>query len=342
MSLFGVQRLLGMLLPCLPRPDLVNLPTSLFFAQTCLHPLSISTAWQIRPRTLIDLRTTPLHTKIDPASPLCSYWTSSRPSFRTSTKRSTSLSTFFTQSTRRPDKTLRTVHTPAAASGLRHNSTSTASPPSRSKIWHTCVLVAFVAVYFGVYLRWQRAATDLFQRHMPDWRLFMLENFTFGSRNLFEGRWWTLFTSGFSHEEGWHLLFNLLGLLSFAPPVLAVAGVPSFIGLYLGANLVAVSASAFSRVYRLTPEEHAGTYLLGASGSIYALAAVMTMVEPRATFIIFFVLPMPAWAAASGIIALESWRAIFTPDSKIDATAHLGGAVTGLLFWRFKLRKLRV
>lgn len=47
----------------------------------------------------------------------------------------------------------------------------------------------------------------------------------------------------------------------------------------------------------------------GASGSVYGVMAYFAALQPRATFLIFFVLPCPAWAAVSGLVAWDVYRA---------------------------------
>lgn len=170
----------------------------------------------------------------------------------------------------------------------------------------------------------------------------MNEHFALSLYNLQHGRWWTLFTMTFSHTDSAHLLINMVTFLAIAPSMLALTGATSFFGLYLGASLATGFASVASRWYLLPPEQLARFDAIGASGSVYALVTAFTCVHPTATFLLFVVLPTPAWAVVGGIFAYDAYRAAMTPLIRVDAAGHVGGILTGLLFWRFKLKKFRL
>lgn len=51
---------------------------------------------------------------------------------------------------------------------------------------------------------------------------------------------------------------------------------------------------------------------------------------------------MPAWVVVPGIISWDFYSAWFNPAGYIDSAGHLGGALAGLLFWRFRLKGLRL
>lgn len=50
---------------------------------------------------------------------------------------------------------------------------------------------------------------------------------------------------------------------------------------------------------------------------------------------------MPAWVVVPGILSYDLYSAWFTPAGREDSAGHLGGALAGILFWRFRLRGLR-
>lgn len=51
---------------------------------------------------------------------------------------------------------------------------------------------------------------------------------------------------------------------------------------------------------------------------------------PTQQFLLFFVLPLPAWAMIGGIFAYDAYGAIFRPGSGTDSAGHVGGILAGL------------
>lgn len=162
-----------------------------------------------------------------------------------------------------------------------------------------------------------------------------------------QGRWWTLLTSCVSHERLDHFLVNMISLSFMAPPVLALAGPTTFALLYFGAGIVSSLVSIAGK--RMVKKEN-GSALppgrsglsQGASGSVYAIMSAFACVHPTATFLVFFVIPAPAWAVVSGIFAWDLWHAARLPGGQIDSAGHVGGILAGILFWRFGLRGVRL
>lgn len=59
-------------------------------------------------------------------------------------------------------------------------------------------------------------------------------------------------------------------------------------------------------------------------------AAFYGAVFPRTTFLLFFVVPVPAWVLIPGLFAWDAYSAIFTKGSGIDSAGHVGGIIAGL------------
>ena len=73
-------------------------------------------------------------------------------------------------------------------------------------------------------------------------------------------------------------------------------------------------------------------------GSVYAVVSAIACLQPSATFLIFYVIPAPAWLCVGGLFAWELWSASFPrPHQQTDAVGHVGGLVAGFLFARFGL-----
>ena len=43
----------------------------------------------------------------------------------------------------------------------------------------------------------------------------MMQHFTSGEPNLRSGRWWTLLSASFSHQETWHFIINMATSVSY-------------------------------------------------------------------------------------------------------------------------------
>ncbi|WFD03258.1 rhomboid protease [Malassezia obtusa] len=206
------------------------------------------------------------------------------------------------------------------------------------------VLFGLNAAVFGVWWYARDSAT-----RYGDLRLyrFMMRNFTSGEPNLREGRWWTLLTACFSHQELPHFAFNMLTFAFTAPALLPIVGAPQLLTLYVGAGLAA-SLTGIVWPYIVDPILH-GEHKslgrrryglsLGASGSVYALLSAFASLRPHATFLVFYVVPVPARMCVAGILAWELYAASFpSKGNHIDSVGHVGGLLAGLLFARGWMR----
>lgn len=114
--------------------------------------------------------------------------------------------------------------------------------------------------YHGV-LAWQPEQTAPHDAHMD----FMYNHFTCSVENLVAGRLHTLVTSGFSHEDFWHLAGNMFALCLFGFRSCAALGPLAFFGLYIAGGFAASSAHVMQSLYhgctspRLTSAELRGT-----------------------------------------------------------------------------------
>ncbi|KAN0060430.1 hypothetical protein ACQY0O_007760 [Thecaphora frezii] len=208
------------------------------------------------------------------------------------------------------------------------------------------LLYTLIALNAAVFFAWQYAQHSLERYRDPRAALFMMANFLSGEANLLAGRWWTLVTSCISHRDVGHYMINMLGLFFMAEPVMAVVGNATFLALYFGAGVASCVVSLlWHRVvdpWMNKGGRGTGGYSLGASGSVYAIMTTFACMQPHATFLLFFVLPVPAWLCVSGIFAHDLYSAAMTPGSTTDAAGHVGGILAGILFWRFGMRGFRI
>jgi membrane associated rhomboid family serine protease len=141
-----------------------------------------------------------------------------------------------------------------------------------------------------------------------------------------ENRYYTWVSSGFVHASFTHLLFNMLTFFFFGPPLERVLGTPQFLLLYL-AGLILSEVRTYMQ-HRNDPRYAA----LGASGAVSTvLFASIVFFPQQSIFILPVPVPIPAPLFGIGYLAY-SWYLSRHAQDGVNHTAHIDGAVTGLLF----------
>ncbi|KAF8845659.1 rhomboid-domain-containing protein [Paxillus ammoniavirescens] len=199
------------------------------------------------------------------------------------------------------------------------------------------IFYGIIAVNVGIYLAWQSAVTTY--RTMGDTTLlvFLRDNFLVDMRNVSAGRLWTLLTACFSHRDTSHALFNGLTFYFMAPAVMQLLGNKRFLGLYfLGGISASLASLAWNRFFR-----HENVSSHGASGAIMATLAFYSCAFPRNTFLIFFVIPCPAWIFLPGVLLYDGWRSFSDRRTTTDSAGHVGGLLSGVGYylWKFAVRR---
>ncbi|HEY8537801.1 MAG TPA: rhomboid family intramembrane serine protease [Steroidobacteraceae bacterium] len=136
----------------------------------------------------------------------------------------------------------------------------------------------------------------------------------------------TIVTSGLVHGDLMHLLFNMITFYFFAFHLERFIGTFLFVVLYAAGLIV-------SHVGTYMKHKHDPNYAcLGASGAISAvLFASIVFYPQQRLFIIPIPVPIPAPLFAVAYLAYTYW-ASKQPHGRINHDAHLGGALTGLVF----------
>ena len=111
--------------------------------------------------------------------------------------------------------------------------------------------------------------------------MWISDNMVLSSKNVREGRYWTLLSHTFMHANPGHLVFNMLGVWSFGQPMAMLWGVPAFITLWIGAGFTGGLTSL-----ALQKEENVRRRYIGASGSVLGLSVAMACQFPRSKMII--------------------------------------------------------
>ncbi|MEV0526894.1 rhomboid family intramembrane serine protease [Streptomyces sp. NPDC050439] len=125
------------------------------------------------------------------------------------------------------------------------------------------------------------------------------------------GQWYRLVTSMFTHQEIWHIAFNMLGLWWLGGPLEAALGRARYLALYLLSGLAGGALT-----YVIDSPSQAS---LGASGAIFGLLGATAVLMRRLNY------------DMRPVIALLALNMLFTFTwNGIAWEAHVGGLVAGV------------
>ena len=157
-------------------------------------------------------------------------------------------------------------------------------------------------------------------------------------------RVWTLLSHAFLHSTQFplHVVGILFALYFLGRELLPMLGPKRFLGLFVAATVV--GGMAWSAVHWRLAD---GEMLFGAMAAVDALFIVFACFFPnqQLSFLLFFLVPVTLRPkhVALGLVAFDVLSMAFYEipgaplpfDMKIASSAHLGGMVVGLLYYRF-------
>ncbi|WP_308986012.1 rhomboid family intramembrane serine protease [Thalassobacterium sedimentorum] len=166
---------------------------------------------------------------------------------------------------------------------------------------------------------------------------FMSQWFALSGHNFQQLKVWTLLSYGFLHSTAgfFHILGNMLGLFFIGRLIEPTIGRERFLSLYLAGTLLG------GLTYLLFHFNGSGP-VVGASASVMAILALFCLLNPERpiTLLIFFIIPVtvkPKWVfwgslaiSAGGILLYE-----LPGNSNVAHSAHLGGLLAGILYYRY-------
>ena len=143
-----------------------------------------------------------------------------------------------------------------------------------------------------------------------------------------------IITAGFLHGGFGHLFVNLLSLYFVGPAVygtfFALFGGNAVLGgaAYLATYFIAMVGGKMLAIifHRNNPSYSA----IGASGAIAGIIFAFVYFFPSAEFLLFFILPCPAWLFAILFVGYSLFG-MRTQHGNIGHEGHLGGALLGML-----------
>jgi rhomboid-like protein len=190
-----------------------------------------------------------------------------------------------------------------------------------------------------VFLLWLAAALGYNNATLNE--AFMEQNFLVSWNGLADGRYWTLLTSAFSHTLFLHIFLNMFVLQSFGPVVQSVLGFKRFAMFYFAAAIISSFSHAAVSAFVVGKP---GLPALGASGAVSGVIILFSLMFPTQKILLLGFIPVPAVVGGMIFIGLDLWGLWAQAEGgglPIGHGAHLGGALTGILYFLVLLRQMR-
>ena len=145
-----------------------------------------------------------------------------------------------------------------------------------------------------------------------------------------------VFTYQFFHDPTnlFHLLLNMLVLYFFGTTVEGWLGPRRFLRLYLASG---VAGGVFYLLFSLF--RGGGGLCIGASGAVSGVVLYFCLIQPMAEILVIFI-PVRAWVFGAFWVVYALYNMLveirFGAQNRVADAAHLGGALMGILFWRYE------
>ncbi|MGH7503730.1 MAG: rhomboid family intramembrane serine protease [Longimicrobiales bacterium] len=139
---------------------------------------------------------------------------------------------------------------------------------------------------------------------------------------------WTVVTYMFAHGSFMHILFNMLGLFFFGPPLEARWGSREFIKFYF---LCGFGGAILSFLF-------VNSAIIGASAAVYGVMLGFAMNWPDVPIYIWGIFPIPAKILVGIMAAFSLFSAFSGPYDGVAHFAHLGGFVAAFIYMKWDRR----
>ena len=182
--------------------------------------------------------------------------------------------------------------------------------------WVKRLLIANTAVFIG-----ELVASNSLNLPIDDWLAFR--------PGAVLTHPWTLLTYMFVHGGFWHLLFNMLVLFFFGPPLEERWGSREFIKYYL---ICGLGGALLSFVFA----PHSS--IIGASAAVYGVMLAFAMNWPDVPIYIWAIFPVKAKYLVMVLAAFALFSAYTNSQDGVAHFAHLGGFAAGFLYLKLDFR----
>jgi len=200
----------------------------------------------------------------------------------------------------------------------------------------TSMVTILLVVTIGVFV-----LQNIIHVALPGKGAFLWEWFSLSGVHFQQLKVWTVLSYAFLHDTGslLHILGNMFGLFFIGRILEPIMGRSRFLQFYLASAVV-------SGLVYLAFHFNGGRAVVGASGSVLAMLSFFCLLRPNQpiTLLLFFVLPItmkPKWVfwgalgiSAFGLLFYEL-RGTGGTRPGIAHSAHLGGILAGVLYYRF-------
>lgn len=167
------------------------------------------------------------------------------------------------------------------------------------------------------------------------------------SRLIYTVEYWRLIGFQFLHATPMHLLFNMIALYFFGPLIEQHLGSKRYLAFYLlcgifGALLYTLLnlGGYVAQIMNLDIQipgllfDSPAIPLMGASAGVFGVLMAGAHIAPRATVLLFFILPMQLRTLAYALVVI-AFVSLFMGTANAGGEAgHLGGALAGWYFIR--------
>ena len=208
----------------------------------------------------------------------------------------------------------------------------TSSEPSNER---TSIVTSILFITIGIYVI-QQVINVSFPENGGRGNTFITNWFALSAQNFKALKVWTVLTYAFLHSNHiFHIIGNMLGLFYIGRILEPLLGKQKFLLLYL-------SSAIFGGLAYLLFHPDGAIPVVGASAAISAILAFFCMKFPerQITLLLFFIIPLamrPKWLFW-GFLGFTVFSLLFSElpgNSNIAHSAHLGGFLTGVVFFRY-------
>lgn len=185
------------------------------------------------------------------------------------------------------------------------------------------VALAFIHALYHLFSQDQQVVNQLFRERVLRW-----VELPGDTKKLLQHPW-TVLSYGFSHDNIWRVIPNMLWLWFFGYILQDLTGNRKLIPVYIYGVLG--GAAAFVTACQLIPSVSiASATLIGCSTGIAAVAAAVTTIAPGFRLFPLIKGGIPVWVIT--VIYAVVVVASVPMSNPAELIAHVGGALTGVLF----------